>query len=167
MTDFELKSLSKDALERAADKAERYRLLNEPAQAESICLDVLRADPEHQRTLVILILALTDQFVIGQSAAEKLKQARSYAKELKDSYQNQYYTGIIAERQARAFIARRAPRSHAYNAFRDAMEWYEKADSHHAAGDEDAILRWNSCVRTIERERLEPEEGDQEHNLQD
>ena len=35
---FELKPLSREAIPRALEKAERYRLLNEPAEAESICL---------------------------------------------------------------------------------------------------------------------------------
>lgn len=46
---FELKPLSKKAIPRAIEKADRYRLLNEPSDAESICLDVLAVDPENQR----------------------------------------------------------------------------------------------------------------------
>src|SRR5882757_10686481 len=63
MPDF--KSISRDAIPLALEKAERYRLLNEPLQAESICLDVLAVDPENQRVLVLLLLALTDQFQTG------------------------------------------------------------------------------------------------------
>src|SRR5437879_10049684 len=59
---FELKPLSKEAIPKALEKADRYRLLNEPAEAESICLDILTADPDNQTALVTLILALTDQF---------------------------------------------------------------------------------------------------------
>src|SRR5205807_5788281 len=58
----EFKPISRDAVPLALEKAERYRLLNEPAQAESICLDVLAVDPENQQALVMLLLALTDQF---------------------------------------------------------------------------------------------------------
>ena len=36
-----LKPLHKDAIKGALAKAERYRLLNEPAEAESICLDAV------------------------------------------------------------------------------------------------------------------------------
>ena len=46
---FDLKPLSKDAIPAALAKAERYRLLNEPGEAESICLDVLRIDPATSR----------------------------------------------------------------------------------------------------------------------
>ena len=60
--DFTLKPLSPEAVPRALAKAERYRLLNEPGEAESICLDALEADPENQEALVTMVLALTDQF---------------------------------------------------------------------------------------------------------
>ena len=59
---FELKTLSPEAVPRALAKAERYRLLNEPAEAESICLDALNIDPDNQDLLVMLLLAITDQF---------------------------------------------------------------------------------------------------------
>ena len=59
---FELKTLHAEALPRALEKAERYRLLNEPSEAESICLDVLAIDRDNQAALVTLLLALTDQF---------------------------------------------------------------------------------------------------------
>src|SRR2546422_11377615 len=71
---FELKPLTEEALPKALEKAERYRLLNEPALAESICLDVLRIDPENQQALVILLLALTDQF--EQEMGDTVTQAR-------------------------------------------------------------------------------------------
>ena len=45
---FQLKSLSMEGITAALDKAERYRLLNEPREAESICLDVLEIDPENR-----------------------------------------------------------------------------------------------------------------------
>ena len=60
--EFELKSLSPEAVARAMAKAERYRLLNEPAEAESICLDALAIEPDNHEALVNLLLALTEQF---------------------------------------------------------------------------------------------------------
>jgi len=48
----ELKRLHKDAIPAALEKAERYRLLNEPGEAESICLDILAVDPDNQRALI-------------------------------------------------------------------------------------------------------------------
>ena len=62
---FELKRLSDEAIPAALEKALRYRLLNKPAEAESICRDVLQIDPENQEALVVLLLALTDRLDIG------------------------------------------------------------------------------------------------------
>ena len=59
---FEFKVLSLDAVPRALEKAVRYRLLNEPSEAESICLDVLEVDPDNEEAIATLVLALTDQF---------------------------------------------------------------------------------------------------------
>ena len=53
----------------ALEKALRYRLLNEPLEAESICLDVLQAEPENQEALVTLVLARTDLFDEEYTAA--------------------------------------------------------------------------------------------------
>jgi hypothetical protein len=59
---FDLKPLSAAAVPRALVKADRYRLLSEPGEAESICLDALGVDPDNQEALEMLLLALTDQF---------------------------------------------------------------------------------------------------------
>jgi len=56
--EFELKRLSAEAVPAALERAERYRLLNEPVQAESICLDILAVDSDNQQALVCLLLAL-------------------------------------------------------------------------------------------------------------
>ena len=45
---FEFKRITPEAVPAALSKAERYRLLNEPREAESICRDVLLVDPENQ-----------------------------------------------------------------------------------------------------------------------
>ena len=45
----------------ALEKAERYRLLNEPILAESICLDILDADPQNAKAVVTMLLAITDR----------------------------------------------------------------------------------------------------------
>jgi len=58
-----------------------------------------------------------------------------------------------------------AVRSAAYDGFREAMECFEHADRLRP-GHVDAILRWNSCARTIDSERLEPEEPQRELPLE-
>ena len=62
---FTLKPIDPAAVPAALQQAERYRLLNEPEEAESICLDVLAVEPDNQQALVMLLLSLTDQFVTG------------------------------------------------------------------------------------------------------
>jgi len=74
---FTLKLLHKEGIPAALDKAERYRLLNEPAEAESICLDVLAIEPDHQQALITLLLALTDQFEQGIADRQARAQAAS------------------------------------------------------------------------------------------
>ena len=97
---FDLKLLSSDAVPTALEKALRYRLLNDPAEAESICHDVLRIDPENQQATVILLLALTDRF--GKGYAVGVTQAQEVLSHLHDPYERAYYAGIICERRAKA-----------------------------------------------------------------
>jgi hypothetical protein len=160
-----LKAIARDAIPHALDKAERYRLLNDPAQAESICRDVLAADATNQQALRALILALTDQFR-EPGSGNAAHDARSLIAGLTDEFDRAYYTGIVFERETRAYLARKSVvRSAAYDGFRHAMEWYERAEQLRAH-DVDAVLRWNSCVRAIERERLEPEPREPELPLE-
>src|SRR5262245_13566109 len=149
---FELKPLSSDAVPRALEKAERYRLLNEPGDAQSICLDVLAADPDNQKAIATMILALTDQFNTDLSAAH---EALATVGGLRDEYERVYYTGIIFERRARALIAHGSPRAgaQAYEWLRRAMKHYEEADAMRPAHNEDGRLRWNACARLIDRTR--------------
>ena len=99
---FQLKPISPGSLSGALAKAERYRLLNEPAEAESICLDILRVEPENQQALIMLLLSLTDQF--GSRMAES--RPRELLSRLAGEYERAYYAGIISERKARAQLHR-------------------------------------------------------------
>src|SRR4051812_41465193 len=116
----ELKPISHDSIPAALDKAERYRLLNEPAQAESICLDVLAVEPENQKALVSLLLALTDQFLDG--SADCHHQALEVVKKLHGEYERHYYLGIACERRGYACAVRGGPGSRA-----QAYEWVREA----------------------------------------
>lgn len=151
-----LKPLSVDAIPSALTKAERYRLLNEPAQAESICLDVLEVAPGHQDALVMLVLALTDQ--LGGHDPRVLQRARDAAMQIENPYARAYYSGLICERQARARLGRdgRGSADAAREWLRDALEHFEAAEALRPAGNDDAILRWNACVRLL---RHLPETG--------
>jgi hypothetical protein len=165
MSTFQLKKISADGIPHALDKAERYRLLNDPAQAESICHDILAVDADNQGALRCLVLSLTDQFE-GGGSGHTAREARTYIVKLVDEYERAYYSGLVHERETRAFLHRKnAVRSAAYDGFRHAMEWYERAEALRPPGNVDAVLRWNSCVRAIERERLEPARDEDSREL--
>ena len=104
---FQLKPLSRDAIQPALTKAERYRFLNEPAEAESICRDVLDVDPDHQQALIVLLLALTDQF--GEHASGAAQEADDILRRLTNDYERAYYSGIVRERRAKALLDRGGP----------------------------------------------------------
>jgi hypothetical protein len=153
---FDLKLLSADAIPAALEKALRYRLLNEPAEAESICHDVLRIDSENQQALVILLLALTDRF--GKGYAVGVTEAQEVLSHLHDAYERAYYAGIICERRAKAQLNQGHPGSghDAYELLREAMAWFEKAETLRPAKNDDALLHWNTCARLIMGNQLTP-----------
>jgi hypothetical protein len=135
----------------------RYRLLNEPGEAASICRDVLLAEPDNHDARVTLLLAMTDQFESEGMAA--IAEAWRAAEGIDDEYERAYYMGVIGERRAKAELRRHVPaaEAHAYEWLREAMTWYERAEAIRPAGNDDALLRWNACARLImENPRLEP-----------
>ena len=150
--EFEIKSLSPEAVPRALAKAERYRLLNEPGEAESICLDALAIEPENQEALAMLLLALTEQF--GDKASTSVAAAWKTVERLSDDYERAYYTGILYERRTKAQLVHGTPGSgpRTYEWLREAMSWYEKAEAIRPPNNDDAILRWNACARLIMRD---------------
>ena len=97
---FELVPLSAAAIPAALAKAERYRLLNESGQAESICLDVLAIDPDNQEALAMMILAITDQFR-DEGTAVHVGRAERLVSGLRDAY-TQAYTARSSTSVARA-----------------------------------------------------------------
>jgi hypothetical protein len=149
---FELKTLSAPAVARALAKAERYRLLNEPTEAESICRDALAVNPANQEALSMLLLALTDQFTGDPKA---FGEATRTVEQLHDDYERAYYSGIIWERRAKAHLQPDGPviGHQVYDWLRDAMTWFERAEAIRPAGNDDALLRWNACARLIMSDR--------------
>lgn len=147
---LELKSLSKSAIPAALAQAERYRLLNEPAEAESICLDILRLDPGHQEAIVTMVLALTDEFREGTHARAAAEADKALAL-ITDEYKRLYYTGIVKERRGKAVLRSDRPGSgrSAHEWLREAMTFYERAEAVRPAGNDEALLRWNTCVRLL------------------
>lgn len=146
----QLKSISSEAIPRALQKAERYRLLNQSWATESICLDILDIDPDNQQVLVMLLLSLTDQF--GAEPGELARRAHAGRVRLTDEYQRCYYAGIIEERLGHAKLAHGAMHAEAiaYKLLLAAMASYERAEGLRQPGNDDAILRWNTCARTLD-----------------
>jgi hypothetical protein len=152
---FQLKNISRDSIPSALEKAERYRLLDEPDLAESICLDILEVDPNNAKAIIILLLAITDQF--DTSSSGDVNRARQLLPRLQTDYERNYYSGIISEREGMAILNRVSGGQFAvYEWLNEAMEFYEKAEAIRPPGNDDAILRWNTCARQIMRHHLQP-----------
>ncbi len=149
---FELKPLSPEAVPAALEKANRYRLLNEPGAAESIYLDILAIEPDNQEALINIVLAMSDRF--GKDYAIGDARITEYLTRISGDYERTYYSGIMYERRGKATLAKGGVG--AYELFRQAMDCFETAESMRPAGNDDAILRWNGCARVITRNNLGP-----------
>src|SRR5216110_2364736 len=144
---FELKSISPEGVDAALAKAELYRFLNEPEEAESICQDVLAVQPGHQLAMRLLGLAITDQFSGGPS--DRYPDADSAFQHLTDDYERLYYSGLLHERRAKAQLRAGRPLHTLLVLLEEAMHSYEEAEKIRPTGNDDAILRWNRCARLI------------------
>ena len=151
---FELKPLHHDAVPAALEKANRYRLLNEPGAAESIYLDILAIEPDNREAIVGVVLAMSDRFAKDYAVGDG--RIQDFLAKLEGEYERAYYTGIVYERRGKAVLEKGG--IHAYELFEQAMEWFEKAEAIRPAGNDDAILRWNVCARIIKRNNLTPRE---------
>lgn len=111
---------------------------------------MLAIDPDNQPALILLVLSMTDQFEQGLNA----KEALHIVSTLPNEYHRAYYSGIVHERQAIA-VFRTHPdyrsRRQVYKIFQNAMDWYQKAQAIRPANNDDAVLRWNTCVRFLQR----------------
>ncbi|MBU2511242.1 hypothetical protein KJ966_07880 [bacterium] len=146
---FTLKTLKIESIPSALQKAERYRLLNEPREAESVCLDILRAEPDNQEALIMLLLAYTDKFKTEINPA--FNNALSVLDQLHDEHSKTYYRGVIYERRAKAHLNKSEPTSDdiAHDYCVKAMAEYEQVLESNPDGNQDAALRWNTCARIL------------------
>lgn len=152
---FALKPISHDSVPGALAKAERYRLLNEPGEAESICRDILELEPGNQEARISLILSLTDEI---PHDARAFDAALAEASRLEGAYERAYYAGIAWERRAKARHHSGAQGSHryVYDWIVEALKFFEEAERLRPPGHDDAVLRWNACVRFLARHKLTP-----------
>lgn len=150
---FVPKLISRASVPAALEKAQRYRLLQEPEAAESICLDVLAVDADNQAARILLLLAVTDQF--GEELSSGMRRARELLSGIDDEYRRHYYAGIICERYAMAKLRQGAPHAEetAYEWLRKAMDSFEQAEAMRPEGNDEAVLRWNTCARVLARSR--------------
>lgn len=153
--ELSLHDIHADSIALALDKARQYRSLLEPEIAESICLDILHIEPDNQQALVLYILALSDQLHHAGKKTQ-VKSIEDAIEKLESEYQRHYYTGLLHERRARFMLTQSMSRAFAYDYFIEALQCYQLAENMRPAQNDEATLRWNSCIRTIERENLKP-----------
>jgi tetratricopeptide (TPR) repeat protein len=146
--DLKLKTISPEGIDAALSKAEVYRFLNEPEEAESICQDVLAVEPNHQLALRVLGLSITDQF--KGDASDRYGKAESAFEQLTDEYERLYYLGLLHERRAKAQLEAGRPPHTVTVLLEAAMRNYEEAERVRPTGNDDAILRWNRCARILQ-----------------
>jgi tetratricopeptide (TPR) repeat protein len=146
--EYDLKYISSAGIAEAINKVELYRSLNEPEEAESICRDILAIEPQHQLATRLLGLSLTDQFT-GISS-DRDREAEQCFQKLTDPYERFYYTGIAYERRAKAQLRTGQPPYTVLPLFEHAMRSFEEAEKIRPTGNDDAILRWNRCVRLLQ-----------------
>src|SRR6202522_238614 len=146
--EFTLKTISKAGIPEAISKAELYRSLNEPEEAESICRDILAVEPEHQLALRLLGLAITDQFC--GDASDRHRDAGELFHSFAEPYERLYYTGLLHERRAKAQMRIGRPAHTLTPLFAEAMQSFAEAEMIHPPDNDDAILRWNRCARLLQ-----------------
>src|SRR5687767_14790777 len=143
-----LKPISKAGIDEAISKAEVYRYLNEPGEAESICRDILAVEPDNQTARRLLGLAITDQFT-GE-VSDRYSEAERVFRGLTSEYDRLYHLGILHERKAKAQLsAGRLPHM-VFPIFEEAMLLFEEAEKIRPLNNDEAILRWNRCVRLLQ-----------------
>ena len=145
---MELKKISKSGIEEALSKVELYRYLNEPEEAESICRDILLAEPNHQLGLRMLGLTITDQFM-GQGS-DRYAEAEKLFQSLADPYERVYYTGLLYERRVKARLSAGRQAHTLLPLLEQALHCFEEAEKIRPRDNDDAILRWNRCVRLLQ-----------------
>jgi tetratricopeptide (TPR) repeat protein len=151
--EYKIKRISSAGIAEAIAKAELYRSLNEPEEAESICQDILTIEPHHQLALRLLGLSLTDQF--AGNGSDRYRETEEIFQQLEDPYERLYYAGILHERRARAQLKAGHPPRSLLALFDHALHSFEEAEKVRPAGNDDAILRWNRCVRLIQNPAYE------------
>lgn len=144
----QLKTISRNGIPEALAKVQHYRYLNQAEEAESICRDILAIDPENQMALRQLGLAITDQF--KGALSDGFREAQDCFEKLSSAYERSYYQGILYERWAKAQTHAGHSAHSLMASFENAMNCFEEAEKIRPQGNDDAILRWNRCLRLMQ-----------------
>ena len=148
MTEPKLKMISKNGIAQAIAKAELYRYLAEPEETESICRDILAVEGDNQAALRMLGLAMSDQLSGGR--LDRWPEAESVFQSLTDPYERFYYTGLLHERRAKAQVRAGQPLRTLVPLVENAMLCFEQAEKIRPPDNDEALLRWNRCVRLLQ-----------------
>ena len=148
MSEPKLKMISKNGIAQAIAKAELYRYLAEPEETESICRDVLAVEGDNQAALRLLGLAISDQLSGGR--LDRWSEAESVFQSLTDPYERFYYTGLLHERRAKAQLRAGQPPRTLVPLIENAMLCFEQAEKIRPPDNDEALLRWNRCVRLLQ-----------------
>jgi tetratricopeptide (TPR) repeat protein len=146
--ELKLKPIHVESIAAALAKAELYRSLNEPEEAESICHDILAIRPDNQAALRLIGLAITDQFSGG--ASDRYGEVENFFRKLSDAYEQLYCLGLLYERRAKAQMRVGRAAQVLVPLFEDAMRHFAEAEKIHPPANDESILRWNRCVRLLE-----------------
>ncbi len=161
MHEHTLKKLPADALDTAVQKAMLYRELNQPEEAESICLDVLDVDGKHQSALRVLGLAITDRF--DEVAVGLFEEAMRAFGQLQSEYDRVYHEGVAWERLGKSHLRKNEGHG-ALTALEHALEQFERSEKIAPSGNPESILRFNRCVRLFRTHRLLKDAFDSPHS---
>ena len=151
--EFKLKAISSTGIDKAIAKAEVYRYLDEPGEAESICRDILAIEPDNQGALRLFGLAITDQF--KGEPSDRYDEAALIFQSLNGRYDQLYYNGLLLERRAKAQLRAGRPPHALLALFEEAMYYFEEAEKVRPEDNDDAILRWNRCARLLQSREFE------------
>lgn len=144
----QFKTISRGGIHGALAKVQHYRYLNQAEEAESICRDILAIDPENQMALRQLGLAMTDQF--AGAGSDRVREAQDCFEKLSSAYERAYYLGILHERRAKAQLKAGHLAQSLLASFEKAMEFFEEAERIRPHGNDDALLRYNRCLRLVQ-----------------
>jgi hypothetical protein len=160
------KKIPIETVDNAMKQAQHYRLLNEPALAESICRDIVAVDEKNGLAWITLLLSLTDQFDVKYTHA--VDEAKDALAHLTDEFHKVYYEGILYERWARAQLQKEVPLETIESWTRTAMKLYDQANNLAPKDDPNPLLRWNTCARFLEEcEKKKPQTNASPPNLRD